>query len=152
MMRRRLHTYSSSATLSGWQKPPYLVFISHASEDLWVARQMKRQIEERIEKVGGAVFLDESNIQSGDYFVDKIVDAIQRSTELVVLITPESIQKEWVMAEIGAALSQRMRIVAVLYKVPFEEMPDLLAQRKAIPLNDFDEYLSELEARVRERP
>jgi len=129
----------------------YLVFLSHASEDLWVARQMKRLIEERIGEMGGTVFLDESNILKGDYFVDIIVDAIERSTELVVLITPESIQKEWVMAEIGAALSQRMRIVGVIHKVSFDEIPDLLAQRKAVSLNDFDEYLSELEARVREK-
>jgi len=50
---------------------------------------------------------------------------------------------------VGAAWGLEKRIVAVIDKVTPEEMPDIIAQYKAIDLNNFDEYLKQLLKRVK---
>jgi hypothetical protein len=47
------------------------VFISHASIDTWVARQLASHIEQ----CGADSFLDETDIKHGDDFEDRILDA-----------------------------------------------------------------------------
>jgi len=43
---------------------------------------------------------------------------------------------------------QRSRIIAVLYHVTVDTIPEMIASKKAVPLNDFDMYLKELRERV----
>jgi hypothetical protein len=68
-----------------------------------------------------------------------------------VLLTPESIERQWVMLEIGAAWgwSSRMRIVIVMYYVSVDTIPDMIKSDKAFRLNEIDDYLRELSGRVR---
>jgi len=127
---------------------PYLVFVSHSSKDAWIAHQMVRLIEERGKGYGVTTFLDEKDIEGGEIFSDEIFDAVERCDELVVLLSAYSVERSWVLAEIGAALGQRKRVVGIVDKIPFDDIPDLLQQRKAYELNDFEEYLDELESRV----
>ena len=44
--------------------------------------------------------------------------------------------------------SKTMRIIPVLYHVSVDPLPGIIRSKKAINLNDFDEYLSELSERV----
>ena len=46
-------------------------------------------------------------------------------------------------------LAARYRIVAVLCHVTVDAIPEMLASKKAISLNAFDEYLEELRDRIR---
>ena len=73
-----------------------------------------------------------------------------RSNETVVLLTPESVDRPWVLLEVGAAWGRRQkaRIVAVLCHVEVDTIPDIIGSKKAVPINSLDEYLSELKRRV----
>jgi hypothetical protein len=62
----------------------YKVFISHSSIDTWVARQLARYIED----AGAVTFLDEADIEYGDDFEERILEALRTSQELLVLLTP----------------------------------------------------------------
>jgi hypothetical protein len=42
-----------------------------------------------------------------------------------------------------------MRIVLIMYHVSVDPIPGMIKNKKAVPLNDFDQYLSELAHRVR---
>ena len=53
--------------------------------------------------------------------------------------------------EIGAAWGLRKRIVAVLYKIRREQVPDIIAQKKHFELNRFDELAREIRDRARRR-
>jgi hypothetical protein len=46
-------------------------------------------------------------------------------------------------------LSKRMRIVLIMYHVSVDPIPDMFKNKKAISLNDFDQYANELADRVR---
>ena len=125
----------------------YVVFISHSSKDKWIARQMVRLVEER----GAKTFLDEKDIRGGDAIPDTVRRGIQRCDELIVLLSPYSVERQWVLIEIGVAWGLERRIIPIIDKVAVEQMPDMLAQHKAIDLNRFDEYLDELEERVQQK-
>jgi hypothetical protein len=122
----------------------YLVFVSHASADKWVAVQMSKRIESK----SASVFRDDRDIDGGDDIPDEILRAIGRSQEVVVLLTPQSTNRDWLKLEIGAAWGLRKRIVLILYQIDSDPLPATFARRKAIQLNDFDDYLDELAKRI----
>lgn len=79
------------------------MFVSHATADKWVARV----ICERIESVGAKTFRDDRDIAGGDDIPDSIRAAIERSDEMIVLLTPASVNRPWVLMEVGAACEVR---------------------------------------------
>jgi len=127
---------------------PYQVFVSHATADKWLARTMC----EKLESTGATTFRDDRDINGGDDIPEEIRRQIKQSKEIVVLLTPESINRQWVTLEVGAAWgwSKRMRIVLVRSHVSVDPIPDMIKNKKAIPLNDFDDYANELAKRVRD--
>jgi hypothetical protein len=129
----------------------YKVFVSHGSQDLWIAGQIAQEIG----RCGGTPFLDETNIPKGSPNFKQIIRAeIAVSRELVALFTPWSAMRSWVWIEIGAAWNREIPIVAVFYGMTVNDL-DKSGQGKAIledinniNLNDFNTYLKELTARV----
>ena len=123
----------------------YLVFVSHATADKWIAKALC----EVIEATGAATFRDDRDIGGGDEIPEKIRREINRSNEMVVLITPESVDRPWVLVEMGAAWGRRKsaRIIPVLCHVAADRMPSMISAKKAVQINAFDEYLDELPAR-----
>jgi hypothetical protein len=126
----------------------YQVFVSHATADKWLARTLC----EKIEAAGASTFRDDRDINGGDDIPGEIRTQIKRSRELVVLLTPESVSRLWVILEIGAAWASRekYRIVPVLCHVTFAAVPDIIKARKGFYLNEFEQYLNELQTRVQE--
>ncbi len=124
----------------------YQVFLSHATADKWLAKTLC----EKIEQTGATTFRDDRDIKGGDDIPDAIRAEIIRSKEMVVLLTPESINRQWVTLEVGAAWGRRLRyrIVSVLCHVEVDTTPDMLKSKKAMPLNEFDDYLRDLRRRI----
>src|SRR5512147_3224036 len=89
------------------------VFISHNSADAWVAEQ----IAEHIQRCGAKTFTYCSDVDHGDEFEQRILQAVEESDELIVLLTPRSIERPYIWQEIGAFWALRKRIVGVLYGV-----------------------------------
>jgi len=128
-------------------KKPYQVFVSHATADKWIAKILC----EKIEGTGATTFRDDRDIEGGDDIPEQIRRQIKQSKEMVVLLTPASVERRWVTLEVGAAWgwSKRMRIVIVMYHVSVDPLPDMIKNKKATSLNEIDHYLNELAQRVR---
>ena len=126
----------------------YQVFASHATADKWLAKALCKKLE----STGAATFREDRDINGGDDIPEEIRRQIKQSKEIVVFLTPDSITRQWVTLEVGAAggWSRRMRIVLIRYHVSVDPIPDMIKNKKAIALNDFDDYLGELTKRVRE--
>src|SRR2546430_17098798 len=131
------------------KKRNYLVFISHSTNDRWIARQISYLLEAKGRRCGVKTFLDERGIGVGDSIPETIRQNIENCNEFLVLLTRNSIDRPWVMIEISAAWGQRKRIVAVIDKVTPEEMPELILPYKAVDLNDLDDYIDQLLERAR---
>ena len=129
---------------------PYQVFISHASTDTWVARQIAAHIRAR----GAATFLDEADIQHGDDIEERIYAAAGNSQELLVLLTPWAVTRPYIWMEIGLFWGAGKRIVGVLYGLSQQELitderiPLLLKRGKMLDINRIDGYFDELQQRV----
>jgi hypothetical protein len=124
----------------------YQVFLSHATADKWLAKV----ICDKIEGTGASTFRDDRDINGGDDIPEEIRREIKQSQEMIVLLTPESVGREWVLLEVGAAWGWRKnsRIVAVLEHVDIDPIPEIIKSKKAIRINDLDNYLNELHRRV----
>src|SRR5437764_8008812 len=112
---------------------PYQVFVSHATADKWLAKLICKQVE----ATGATSFRDDRDIQGGDDIPEAIRREIKQSKEIVVLLTPESVGRQWVTLEVGAAWgwSKRVRIILVMCHVSVDPIPDIIKNKKAIPLN-----------------
>ena len=127
-----------------------LVFVSHSSLDTWVAKQIAKGIE----AAGASTFLDESNVNVGEDFEERILSALNDAAELLVLLTPWSLTRRYVWAEIGAAWGRRIQIVGVLHGLTPEDLqsdpsvPTFLTRRDLIQLNDIETYFGQLAERI----
>lgn len=139
--------------MSGKRQRPYLVFVSHGSKDTWIARQIAREVE----LAGARPFLDEANIEIGANFEREILDFLNRADELVVLLSPWALDRPYVWAELGAAWSRGIPIVALLIGLTPGELqsrsgvPVFLKQRDLIELNFADTYFRQLKRRSKGR-
>ena len=127
-------------------RPIDQVFVSHASADKWIAKTFC----EKIEQTGATTFRDDRDIAGGDNIPDSIRTQIQLSREMVVLLTPDSIDRGWVKFEVGAAWGRRKTylIVPVLCHVTVDAIPEVIKPKRAFHINDFDRFLDELTQRV----
>lgn len=125
----------------------YRVFVSHATTDKWLATTLC----EKIEAAGAVTFRDDRDIDGGDDIPDAIREAIASSSELLVLLTPASVNRPWVLLEVGAAWfnGPTMRIIAVRQHIEIEPIPDMLKSKKVYDLNEFDRYLADLGKRIK---
>lgn len=125
------------------------MFVSHAHADTWVAKR----IAEKIRKQGGLTFLDETDIATGEDFEERIMMEIGRSDEFLVLLTPWSLDRGYVLGEIGAAAAKRIPIIGVLYGLTAAEvqaspsLPSWIKRRNLVNINEIDRYLRELARR-----
>lgn len=125
----------------------YLVFISHSSKDRWIARQMAEIIERRAKRYGVRTFLDEVDLKGGDRIPATIKANLHACHEFVILLSPHSVTRQWVLAELGGAWTLDKRIMAITYDLTAERIPDIIEQDKSYDLNDFDRYVVELVGR-----
>jgi TIR domain len=127
----------------------YRVFISHGTQDTWVAGQIAKSIRE----VGAVPFLDATDIPKGAKFKQMVHREIGSSDELIALFTPWSAKRSWVWIEIGAAWGQEKPVVAVFYGMKVADLEGsgqgkgILEDINVLDLNDFQSYLRELAAR-----
>lgn len=94
------------------------VFISYSRKDIAVARRLAGDLE----RAGFEVWWDISDLKGGDDWVRFIPAAIETSQYFVVLLSPHSIQSEWVVKEYSYALRLRKKVVPAMIRacdVPF---------------------------------
>jgi len=126
------------------------VFISHSSRDTWVARQIAREVA----ACGATPFLDEAAVEVGADFEGEILEFLDKAHELVVLLTPWSLDRAYIWAEVGAAWGRRIPIVAILHGMEPSDLQAkagiqvLLKKRDMIDLNQVDKYFEQLKMRV----
>jgi hypothetical protein len=129
---------------------PYRVFVSHAWSDLWIAQQIERRIRE---DARADTFIDAFDIAKGDDFEARIFNEMARVDELVVLLTPWSVDRHWLWVEIGAARANDCRIVPVLYHLSLDDLErgggaTFLKAKNVVAMNEMETYLSQLKRRV----
>ncbi len=128
----------------------YKVFVSHATPDKWLATKMCQEMD-AISNV--MTFRDDRDIDGGDDIPEAIGHHIRSSKEMVLLLTPHSVGRQWPLLEVGAAalgVSRTMRITVVRCHVDIDPIPAMLKSKKSIELNEFEDFLEALARRAKE--
>ena len=79
-------------------------FLCHASED----KEIARPLAEELQRNGVDTFYDKWEIGPGDSLRQKVEEGIGDCTHFIVLLTPISIEKPWVQAEIDAGFVRNL--------------------------------------------
>ena len=121
-------------------------FLCHGSED----KVLVERIATGLRAAGIDVFFDQWCIEPGDSIRQRIDQGLEDCTHFVVLLTPASLTKPWVNAEIDAGFVKKLegycRFVPLRYGLGAEALPPLLAALNSPSIEDtsFDEDLREL--------
>jgi hypothetical protein len=94
------------------------IFISYSRKDTDFVRKLAGDLE----TAGYDVWWDITDLQGGDDWVSTIPQAISTSQFIIVVLTPNSIESEWVRKEYTQALSLRKKIIPIMLtptSVPF---------------------------------
>jgi hypothetical protein len=118
------------------------IFISHSTHDRWIARQLSTLLEAQRH----STFLDEKDIKTGESIDSTIQKHLKECDHLLLLLSPASVQSQWVLIELGGAKALGKHIVPVLHHVGSNEIPQAISQVLARELNDIDKYFAELKA------
>src|SRR5258707_14109971 len=100
------------------------VFISHSGKDAMIARQLAHRLSE----VGLKVLIPEDEVMSGDNWAKKVGQALEDSDLVVVLVTPQAFESEWLKEEIQYALTAgryQGRLIPVFFGSESETSSDV---------------------------
>lgn len=128
--------------------PNRSVFISFAGEDLFLALSVKRLIEEQ---AGWTAFVFNRDAPAGAEIDNQIRSAIRDADRFVVIVTPESVKRRYVISEIAMAYGFEKPMIGLLHRMTARRlaaMSDLLSEirtRNNLPIEDVDQYISGLD-------
>ncbi len=121
-----------------------LAFISHAVEDEALAARIARDLAAS----GIDCFFAPWEIRAGESIRQRIDDGIGACTHFVVLMTPSSIDKNWVNAEIDAGFDRqtagRCRIIVLRAGIALDQLPPLLRPQLSPSVDDYDAAMPSL--------
>jgi hypothetical protein len=119
-------------------------FVSHSSRD----KASARRIADALQAEAIKVWLDERQLRVGDSLWDAIGRGIASADFLLLLISPESVQSQWVRRELNAGLATEMtanRKIVLPVLIEPTEVPVFLRERLYCNLADgFDAGVDEL--------
>ena len=113
-------------------------FLCHATEDKPTVERLARALM----AYGIDAFFDSWEICGGDSLRRKVDEGIKNCTHFIVVLSPTSVQKPWVNAELDAGfvadLADRVRLIPIRLGLTAEQLPPLLSGRYSPSLDDFD--------------
>jgi hypothetical protein len=89
------------------------IFISYSRKDIDFAKKLASDLE----AAGYDVWWDITDLRGGDDWVKTLPAAIEAAQYFIIVLTPNSVESEWVRKEYTQALSLRKRIFPIMLEV-----------------------------------
>jgi hypothetical protein len=130
------------------------VFLSHASRDKPLVREIRRHLPEHV-----TAWIDEQNLLFGEDLEQSLRRAITSDSDFLLLfISQDSVQSEWVGRELKWALARERRIgrtfvlPVLLDREAWDEIePEEFRRRKYLLISDFSEPgVADLASRIKD--
>lgn len=114
---------------------PLRVFISHSNTDMVLARKLRNLLFQR---ANAQIFMAE-DLSAGEGWETKLRQNLTEADVVLALLTPSSVDSQWVLHEIGAAWALHKLIIPVISRRDvLNKMPISLQDAQAIELNDLE--------------
>lgn len=94
------------------------LFLSHSSKDKFFVRKLA----EKLIEYGVKVWIDEAEIKVGDSLLEKISAGVKDSDYLVVVLSHNSIESNWVQKELQMAMGREILGTKVILPLLIEKM------------------------------
>src|SRR6266446_5230140 len=107
--------------------PTFDVFISYAAGDSQIANELRNDLETK----GLKCFMAEKDIAVAAEWQDSIRAALRGSKRVLVLVTPRSINRAWVLMETGAAWALGKPLIPALSHVAPADLLDPIRRHQA---------------------
>jgi hypothetical protein len=121
-----------------------VAFLCHGSED----KVTVRRLAEDLMAAGIDVFFHEWEIRSGDSLRRKIDGGLGKCSHFVAVLSPISVTKPWVNAEMDAAFVRKMnsevKFIALRLGLPVGDLPPLLQGSHSPALDNYETDLASL--------
>jgi len=102
----------------------YDVFISYASRDRHIATELR----DNLSKQNVEAFMSEKTIAAGDAWTEQVRRALIASKLIVIVLTPNSLESQWVMAEAGAGWALQKKVLPLRMLVDAANVPIVISQ------------------------
>ncbi|WP_041584972.1 toll/interleukin-1 receptor domain-containing protein [Syntrophus aciditrophicus] len=103
-------------------KNSYEVFLSYSEKDSSIANTIRDELQQE----DARVFMAQKSLEPGDDFAEKIKLALRGSAEVWVIMSPNSLNSEWVATEWGAAWILDKKIIPILHRCDVSQIPERL--------------------------
>jgi hypothetical protein len=114
------------------------IFLSYSSADRGPAIEISNMLRD----VGRTCFLAERSIEPGEYWGDRIRKALQSCKELWVLVSPDSLNSEWVKTELDIAWGLEKPRVPILYRCEPNDLPQRLTGVQWIGFHEVESLIA----------
>ena len=109
------------------------------------------QVANKLQENGIETWWDEWEIRPGDSILQKVNEGIEGCTYFLVLLTPQSIDKQWVNTEMDAAFFRKLegkcRFIPVRHKLALDKLPPTLRSLHSPEIEsgtDIDNLISDI--------
>ena len=120
------------------------IFMSHSSVDKHDATLLNRMAV----KKGLKIYVAERELMGGDEFISEIREALLSSSELCVLVTPDSLKSAWVISEWGAAWALGKKVTPILLRCNADQLPDRLKLLECIDFHRAPQFFGQAARRA----
>jgi len=119
-------------------------FLCHSSDD----KDVVARLAEDLQANGVQAWYDDWCIAPGDSLRRKIDEGLRTVTHFLAILSPRSLESEWVQTELDAALVHKSEgsctLIPVLLELSADDVPPTLRGAKWIRLDDYDAGFHEL--------
>jgi tetratricopeptide (TPR) repeat protein len=120
------------------------IFLSHSHADKPFARRLAQDLA----NAGVRVWIDDAEILIGDSLIEKIRAGIEEMDFLGVILSPHSVNSEWVKREVEIAMNEeidgkRIKVLPLLYRQ--SELPGFLKGKKYADFTNDENYAESLQ-------
>jgi len=89
------------------------VFISYSRKDQEYVRKLAEDLDQRLD---GGVWFDQSDIQAGDKWRERLVNGIREAHVVVLVLSPDAAVSKYVLMELNVALETGKKVIPILYR------------------------------------
>jgi len=134
----------SAKEKNGLNQNHWHIFMSYSSIDKEHAGRLQRAAL----KKGLKIYIAEKELSGGDEFMTEIRDALLSSSELCVLVTPQSLKSTWVITEWGAAWALGKKVTPILLRCNADQLPDRLKLLECVDFHDAPRFFGAVAKRI----
>ena len=120
------------------------IFISSSPEDYDLAQDLAVRLNKSGLKAVKVVTPSET-INAREYVEAVLRKALRGVSEVIIILTKNSLNNQWLSLEMGAATSLGKHITPLIQGIEPKELPELIRQMDYVRYADLDKYISKLQ-------